>query len=307
MSKEKKTEKIKIRRGDRIDGVLIRDLDTMHRFMPYILPNRADNEAVMSETIDMTELDKYIDKKNAENPDFKYTAFHAIIAAFSKAICLRPQMNYFYIGHRLYERRDISFSFVVKKEFEDKSYESLAILKIDRDGTPILEQVHGKIKKIVTSVRVHNSQDKTTDILDTLVKLPRPILRFFVRIINHLDYHGRLPKSLLYFDPYHSTAFVANLGSIKITAQYHHLTNWGTNSLFIIIGEKKKRPFFNDDGTYEMKDSIEFGLTIDERIGDGVYFSKTVKLLRYMLEHPETLETAVAEPIDVDLSLTNKK
>ena len=40
--------------GDRRDGTLIRDLDSMHFIMPIIYPNRADNEAYISETIDLT-------------------------------------------------------------------------------------------------------------------------------------------------------------------------------------------------------------------------------------------------------------
>ena len=35
----------KHRRGDRRDGVWLRDLDPLHVFTPYLMPNRADNEA----------------------------------------------------------------------------------------------------------------------------------------------------------------------------------------------------------------------------------------------------------------------
>ena len=36
------------RRGDRRDAKLARDLDSMHVFMPFLLPKRTDNEAVMN-------------------------------------------------------------------------------------------------------------------------------------------------------------------------------------------------------------------------------------------------------------------
>ena len=39
-----------------------------------------------------------------------------------------------------------------------------------------------------------------------------------------------------------------------------------------------------------MRDSIDLGLTIDERIADGYYYSGTVALVRELLEHPELLE-----------------
>ena len=55
----------KRRRGDRKDAYLLRDLDAMHKFIPYLLPNRCDNEAVMSELIDLTAVNEYVAKKNA--------------------------------------------------------------------------------------------------------------------------------------------------------------------------------------------------------------------------------------------------
>ena len=97
---------------DRRDGILIKETDPMHAIMPYILPNRADNEAVVNEKIDLTAISAYLEKKNADSPEFKYTFFHVICAAIAKTIYLRPQMNRFYIGYRMYERKYISLSFV---------------------------------------------------------------------------------------------------------------------------------------------------------------------------------------------------
>ena len=93
---------------------------------------------------------------------------------------------------------------------------------------------------------------------------------------------------------------MTNLGSIKMNADYHHLFDWGTNSFFVVISEKKLRPFFNEDGTYEMRNTIKLGMTIDERIADGYYFAKTLKLLRHMFAHPELLDEPAATPIDID-------
>ena len=35
---------------------------------------------------------------------------------------------------------------------------------------------------------------------------------------------------------------------------------------------------------------LDLGLTLDERIADGYYYSKTVRLLKHLLQHPELLE-----------------
>ena len=47
--------------GDRKDGTLLRDLDSMHFIVPLLYPNRCDNEAFISEQIDLTAVNEYID------------------------------------------------------------------------------------------------------------------------------------------------------------------------------------------------------------------------------------------------------
>ena len=64
------------------------------------------------------------------------------------------------------------------------------------------------------------------------------------------------------------------------------------------IGERKFRPFYDENGTVTMKDSVDIGLTIDERIADGYYYSKTLRLFRKLLENPELLETKLEEKVD---------
>ena len=42
--------------GDRPDGILLRDLDSLHFITGIIYPNRCDKEAYISETIDLTNI-----------------------------------------------------------------------------------------------------------------------------------------------------------------------------------------------------------------------------------------------------------
>ncbi len=294
----------KTSRKDRKDAFLVKDIDGMHAFMPYILPNRADNEAVLNEILDLSKVNDFLTEKNSSAPEFKYTVFHFILAAIAKTIQFRPYLNRFYSGHRLYQRRDISFSFVVKKLFTDDAAETLVIMKYDPEsGVSPLEQFNSKVKEVVTKVRKTEEASSTMDKIAFLAKIPRPVLRLVMRVLNSLDYRGRVPSSLADDDPYHVTAFVTNLGSIKMHASYHHLVNWGTNSLFCVINSKQKRPFFNDDGTYEMKDSIELGLTIDERIADGVYFAKSLRVFRHFFGNPHLLDLPAGTFIEIDTNL----
>ena len=286
-------------RKDRRDAYYLSSSDSFHVIMPFVMPTRCANEAVMSYTFDITELDRYVKAKNAEGPDFKYTWFHVICAAIVKTIILRPKLNYFISGYRMYERKDIEIAFTAKRQFSDKGEEALARFIADRDGGSLVEQVHSFVAKFVTKVRRAEDRGGITRKFDFYQSLPRPLFRFFVWILRRMEYHGIYPNSLKKDDPCYSTAYITNLGSIKMSADYHHVFEWGTNSFFIVMNEKKMTPFFKEDGSYELKPTIELCFTIDERIADGFYFARSIKYLDYLIQHPELLDLDAAAPVEI--------
>ena len=286
--------KTKRRFGDRKDGTLLRDLDSMHFIVPLLYPNRCDNEAFISERIDLTNLNAYLEKKNAESPKYPLKLFYVIVAAAAKACQLRPKMNRFIANKNVYQRNELTAAFVVKKEFSDNGAEALAKLRFEAQDT--MDSIWGKVVDQSTAGRSEKA-DSSTESMDMFNRMPRFLSKFIVWIVTRLDIHGWVPASLIETDPYYCTVVLTNLGSIKLHAGYHHLTNWGTNSVFVVVGEKKKRPFFDEEGHCEMRDSIDLGLTVDERIADGYYFSKTIRLMKKLLENPELLEL----PLDAEV------
>ena len=287
----------KRRLGDRKDGRLIRDIDSMHFIMPIIYPNRCDNEAFISERIDLTAAERFLEEKNAANPEYKYTFFQLIVTALIKTVTLRPKMNRFIANKNIYQRNEVSASFVIKKQFADEAKEGLAFIHATDNTT--LDEVHDEIYRQVTSCR-SGKQDSTSDAMDMFKRMPRFLAKALINIICVLDRHGKVPRSLIETDPYYSSVVLTNLGSIGMHSGYHHLTNWGTNSLFAAIGEKKERPFYDNDGIPHMRQSVDIGITIDERLADGYYYSKTVKLLKYLLENPELLDKPAGEEVSYE-------
>ena len=63
-------ETYKRRRGDRKDGRLLRELDSLHFITGIIYPNRCDNEAYISVKVDLTAMNAYLARKNEEEKDF---------------------------------------------------------------------------------------------------------------------------------------------------------------------------------------------------------------------------------------------
>lgn len=290
-------ENQKRRRGDRHDGRRLRNLDAIHMSMPYIMPRRCDAEVYIAESVDVTDVLAYLKDKNEAEPEHKMTLFHIILAAIAKTIIHRPFLNRFIAGRRYYQRDIVSFSFAAKKQFSDKGEESMMIIKADGDTT--LDQISRKVVGEVKEVRESGGNDLDEQI-KFLTKLPRPVLRMIVTILYILEYYDKIPRFFSEGLPYYSTVLIANLGSIKCGAPYHHLTNFGTNSVMITVGEIHKEYIIDKDGTPVIRDMVDLGITLDERIADGFYFAKSVKLLKFLIANPKLLELPFREEVNYD-------
>ena len=284
---------MKKRWGDRKDGVLLRQIDSMHYIMPLIYPNRCDNEAFMHIRVDLTDAMQYLEEKNASGPEYKYNLFQLVVTAILKVIVLRPYMNRFVANQNLYQRNEVTAAFTIKKIFSDEGGEALA--RIHAKETDTLDTIHHEIYRQVSKGR-GETKDASSAAMDVIQKIPgKHLIGWGARF---LDRHGWMPSSVIATDPYYCSVVLTNLGSLKLDAGYHHLTNWGTNSLFCAIGLMKKRPFYDDDGNVTMRMSVDLGLTIDERIADGYYYSKTIRLLKTLLENPRLLELPLSEKVE---------
>lgn len=284
--------------GDRPDATWLKDLPSMNRIMPGIMPNRADNEAFIRVDLDVRPLEAYLAKKNEGRTEDKYTFFHVISAAVGKAFVLRPKMNRFICNYKVYQRDKLTVAFVVKKQFSDKAEEGLAFLTYDDKET--MDSYHEKIMHVIHDTR-RGTGDTSTDAMDIITKLPQWLINLIVKIILALDKHGWVPQSIVGTDPNHASIFISNLGSIGLEAGYHHLVNWGTNSCFIVIGKKYMKMDYKKDGTSDLHEVVPIGITLDERIADGYYYSGTVALVKKLLENPELLDEPADTPVEYSI------
>ena len=292
--KENKPKKEKRRWGDRKDAKLIRDINEIQIAMAHCYPNRTDNEAYISVQIELDPIKNWISKH--PDTDFKYTFFHVIVAGLIKLLIVRPKLNRF-ISDRKYYQKDVrSIGFIVKKQFTDDGAEGMAVVRGDENSNVFT--IHEAIKEQVVPCKQGKS-NKTQSDIEIFKKMPHWLVRIVFNILRRWSDKGRLPKSLTDGDSNHCSAFVTNLGSIGLKCGYHHLANFGTNSIFVVIGEKKLTPFFDEVGNVTMKETLDLGLTIDERIADGFYYSRSVKILKKVLENPELLELPFETEVEI--------
>ncbi|MBQ2583445.1 MAG: hypothetical protein II577_06060 [Erysipelotrichaceae bacterium] len=275
----------------RRDAVLLNDPDPFHSIVPYVMPKRTEAEVSTTCTFDITELLEFI-KQHNQKEGTNYKLFHCICTAVARTIYHRPKMNIFIAGRKYWQRNDITLSFVAKQKFEDEAVETLMTLKVDPDMDldSVSKLILGDVKKARSAG--NNSLDKTMELVG---KLPRFVLEIFFWILSRMEYHGIYPEDLAKGDPNYTTCLLSNLGSIGADSCYHHLSNFGTNSMMGTIGT-----IYHDET--DGKDKVEMTITIDERIADGFYFAKSLRLLKYFLEHPQTLMEKIADPIPEDIT-----
>jgi hypothetical protein len=282
----------------RTDATYLKDIDGMHFIMPFMLPNRCDNQAYFTFQIDLTKLNEYVKKKNESNPDYKYNLFQCVVTAVLKIITLRSKLSIFIHDKRMYKRNEVSAAFTVKQEFKDDGGEVLCFIHSKPEWN--IDDVHDELRRQLLKLKDRTYKDESSGFMDKFNALPKFISRPLLDLVCWLEKVNLIPKALIETDPYHSSVVLANLGSIGLPDGYHHLTNWGTTSMFIVIGKAGRMPFYENDKVV-FRDGVKLGMTIDERIADGYYFSKSIKMLQLILEEPELLERPLNEKLSDEL------
>jgi hypothetical protein len=284
--------------GDRRDGHWVKDAPGLNVVMTCLMPKRTEAEVYLNQQVDITELLRYLEEKNAGRTQDKTTLFHCFVTMFARVVNERPLLNRFIQGARIYERDEITLSFIAKRRFTDHSEESLMVFT--PKGTDNLDSVSRHIIGDVHEMRKQTSSQGIDDVLDKFAALPRPLLMFAVRVVRWLDYWGKVPKALTQGDTNYTTVLLSNLGSIKCPSVYHHLNNYGTNSIMITIGTMHKDLVVMPDGTTQVRDFVDIGATLDERIADGFYFARSLKLVHHICANPALLDLPLEEDSGYD-------
>lgn len=286
--------------GDRRDGRRLtkKEMTGMAYINCDIKKKRAYREVYMNIPIDVTEMIKYVEKQNKKK-DIHITYFHMFCMAIGKTIYNNPKLNIYSIGGNFYMRNDVILSFVAKTDFNDEAKELMQMVKVDE--TDNIFTLSKKITDGVNKARLHsNSSSGGDNLVNTVGHMPTIIRRPIVGFFKFLDRHDLLPKSLTEELLYYSSVIMSNIGTLNSPKGiYHDLTDFGTNSIMATMGKVYKQEVINDEGKKEIRDFCDFGITMDEGIGDGYYFIKSINFMTYLLNNPTLLEGNANEKIEI--------
>ena len=260
-------------------------------------PQRCISDVYINQKMDLTNLCSYVEKKKKDNPNITY--FHAFLAALGKVYYNRPYLNRFVANRHMYEHKDVIISFVAKISFDDESEEVMILIKIDENDNidTISKKVLDKVQSIRNKQKEQVNKIGANKAIDVLGKLPNIIRVPLVGFLKWTDKVGILPLSLVEDNLYYSSIIVSNLGSIGCGAIFHNITNFGNASALATMGVITDEEVLID-GKKEIRKLCEFGVNLDERIGDGFYFLKSIQLLQYIFDNPTLLEGDANEKIE---------
>ena len=271
---------------DRPDGKRLR-LPAFNALMPYLLRGRNASAVYFGRDVDVENAVKYVHRKNAEFGSNRFNLFGLILAAAARTIAEKPDLNRFIKGNAIYQRNELSLSFIVKKRLTEEAKETNA--KIAFLATDTIEEAMDRINAEIEFAKGDEpgADDKLIEVLHGI-----PFGKALAtKVLRVLDWLNITPASMIRTDPLYTSAYFANLGSLGLDAPFHHLYEWGTASMFCVIGRSFQREIKNRDGSFSKRTHIGIKVTVDERISEGIYFAHAAALFMRFIEKPELLET----------------
>lgn len=262
----------------RPDGEHIKKVPKYRVMLGYIMPTRAESVVYFDTPVKAEALLDFI--AASEVP---CNITHCVVAAAARSLAQNPKLNRFVSGRRMYQRKGIHITFSMKRKKLDKTA-GLSAAKMempeDESFSELCERINERIGHERSGEKTYTDKE-----LDLLTKIPRPLMVRGVRLLRWLDYQNLLPASFIDGDGMFTSLFIANLGSLKMGAGFHHLFEWGNCPAFVMVGQIEERPVV-EDGEVVVRKILPLRWTYDERIDDGLTARDAIRAVVRILENP---------------------
>jgi hypothetical protein len=264
----------------RHDGDLVRRESAVRQIMPYLMTGRNESLVFHDTTFRVGATREWLRAYNRTHQP-RATLFHLLAYACGAVLHIRPRLNRFVSGGRIYQRRGVQISFVAKKEMTDEGVGATVKLEViqGEDFCTFSRRVSGLVDE---ARNIERAVDKEVGLV---MALPGPLVGWLVRLARWLDRWNLFPRFMTRNDPMYASLFLANLGSLGISDVYHHLYEYGTVSIFGAMGAPRRTHFVEGDHLV-VEEGLQVRWTFDERIDDGFSAGRSLRLATQVLEDP---------------------
>lgn len=289
--------------GHRSDGKKVKHMNIIDKAEPFFMPQRIDAVNYTTVKVPCATLDEFLARERRNGNNYNY--MHLVIATLVRIMYTRKKLNRFIMRGSIYQRNYISVSMDVKKRLdEDSDNATLKFMFTGRESLPEIKEI---VDKEIYKATQGGEVDKTTKFASKLVKLPDFMFRWALAIFRWMDRHGMLTKGMVNASPFHTSVFLTNLKSIKLGHIYHHLYNFGTTSMFVSMGKEKMEPYIENNKEIKIAKFMNLGMSLDERVADGFYMGKTLKLCNDILANPDSLLQGMPDDGSIPKKLVKRK
>jgi hypothetical protein len=268
----------------RRDGTLCRDVPAYRQIMPFIMRTRNESAVCFSQTLNLDRTMPWLEEQSARLGT-RCTLFHVFLYGVLQVLEQRPRLNRFVAGGRLYQRKGIWVSYSAKKALRDDA--PIVVLKREfspqHTFTELMAALAGDLKTGRSDEKSHVDKE-----LRLVLALPGPIIRLLLRLQTGLYDWNLLPDAYTRPDPMYASMFIANLGSLKMDAAYHHLYEYGNIPIFAVVGRVHRAVQADHDGNAVTRTVAQVKYTLDERTEDGLYCAQSLEVVRQVVEDPAT-------------------
>lgn len=281
--------------GDRNDGRRLRKLSPIFAVSPYLMKTRNTSSNFIEDHVEITRMEQYIQEKRKAGLK-NFGVLHVLLAAYVRACARYPGLNRFIAGQKIFTRdREIEINMTIKKEMSTDSPDT--VIKVEFDPADTAEMVYEKFNAKVQEVKdapLNTGFDKLAGAFNLI---PGLVLKFFVFLLQAMDYFGLLPRFLTKLSPFHGSFYITSMASLGIPPIYHHLYDFGNVPVFLSFGKKRRVYETQRDGSVVMRKYIDCNYVTDERIVDGFYFASCMRYLHNLMHDPWQLDEPPAEVV----------
>ncbi len=265
----------------------LKSLKPYERIMAYFMPRRSDAQIFFEDDINCANLDRYIKEKQEQGLDINY--FYIFVAAMVRLYAQRPGMNRFVMNGRLYANEDITICMAVKKSLRDTEVDT--DIKLHFTGHENIFEVRDRLYKEIYANKGSDTSNGQDDVMAAITSVPHILIKLVVNVLRLMDRWNLVPKSLIEVSPFHCSGFITHMKSLGMPSVYHHIYDFGTVGQFIAMGKEEYKPVV-DRRTKEISvgKMMNIKIVADERICDGLYYAKSFRLFRRIMENPWLLE-----------------
>lgn len=281
--------------GDRNDGRRLRTLSPIFAVSPYLMKTRNTSQNYIADEIEITEMERYIlEKRKAGLKNFGI--LHVLLAGYIRACARYPGLNRFIAGQKIYARgREVEVNMTIKKTMSTDSPDT--VIKVTFDPADTADMVYERFNAKVQEVKDAPLDSGFDNLAKVFNWIPGLLLKFFVALLQTMDYFGLLPRFLTKLSPFHGSLYITSMASLGIPPIYHHLYDFGNVPVFVSFGKKRREIETQRDGSVVRKKYIDWNIVTDERIVDGFYYASVIRYLHNLYADPWQLDQPPEEVV----------